>query len=63
MQEDTGGPLLQALVAGLPAVPQMPKKPSARLPGGSSAASSPVCQSQVCSCGMRDGVVQALCQE
>ena len=52
MQEDKGGPLLQALMASLPAVPQMPKKPSARLPGESSAASSPVWQGQVCSCKM-----------
>ena len=49
MQEDKGGPLLQALMASLPAVP---KKPSARLPGEFSAALSPAWQGQVCSCKM-----------
>ena len=48
MQEDNGGPLLQALMSSLPAVPQMPKQPSSRLPGRSSVATS-VWQSQVCS--------------
>lgn len=61
MQEDKVGPLLQALLASLPAVPQMPKKPSARLSGGSSAATS-VWQSQVCSCQMRKVAKQAQCQ-
>ena len=61
-QKDKGGPLLQALVASLPAVPQMPKKPSARLPGGSSAASTPARQGQVWSCELRSAVNKALCQ-
>jgi len=44
MQEDQGGPLLQALMASLPRVPEMPKKAPTKLPVIQAAASSP----QVC---------------
>lgn len=49
LQESERGPLLQALMASLPEVPQMPKKPAVRLPSASGAASGSQQQSRVCS--------------
>ena len=50
MQGSEAGPLLQALMASLPKVPDMPKKAPAKLPVIQSVSASPQQQSQVHAC-------------